>query len=131
MIRTMFFVLALALFLVPAIASAQSDVFTGVPADGAWRQVQNGDVAQWSAIPAGDHNIRIDLISYIEGGNRTSYYLFRAACADGTVGSTVIATNHTLGIGRTCGGRIVLRTAKVLGEVRPLPPDATKLISPE
>jgi len=107
--------------------TATAQVFD-VPATGAWVKVQDGAVTQWSAIPSAHPKTRIDLLSYVENGERTTYYMIRTACSDGKVASAVIKPGNQLGIGLDCAGYTVAKTAAVLDEVQKLPVAAAALL---
>lgn len=116
-------IVLVAISLTPALA----EVFD-IPATGAWIKVQDGEVIQWSAIPSAHPKTRIDLLSYVENGNRTTYYLIRATCSDGTVASTVIKPGDKLGVGLDCNDSMVANIATVLNKVQKLPKEAAALI---
>lgn len=123
-IRTIAVLIAL---VVASMNSSAAGVFD-IPATGAWTKVQDGETTQWSAIPSTQPKMRIDFVSYVEGGDRVSYYLIRSACPDGTVASAVIKPGNKLGIGMDCAGFTVAKTASVLDEVQKLPADAAALL---
>lgn len=119
-------VLMIVLFVfVSSVASAE--VFD-IPPSNNWTKVQNGEVIQWSIIPINHKQTRIDLISYTEEGRRTTYYLVRSACPDSKIVSGVIKAGNKVGIGLDCGGQPAVKTATLLEEVSPLPPEAKKLL---
>jgi hypothetical protein len=117
-------ILTVAVSLTPAVAQG----FLDIPATGAWVKVQDGNTTQWSAIPSAQPKTRIDLISYLDGGNRTSYYLIRSACSDGTVSSYVIKPGSQLGLGMDCNGSVVTGTSTSLEKVQKLPAEAAALL---
>jgi hypothetical protein len=110
-----------------SVAPAVAQVFD-IPATGAWVKVQDGEVTQWSAIPSTNTKMRIDLVSYVENGNRITYYLIRSACSDGKVASAVIKPGNKLGVGVDCNGSMVANTATILDTVQKLPTEAAALI---
>ena len=111
-----------------SLAPATAEVFD-IPATGTWIKVQDGEATQWSAIPSAEPKMRIDLVSYVENGNRTTYYLIRTACADsGKVASAVIKAGNKLGIGVDCNGYTVVKDAVVLDKVQKLPAEAATLL---
>lgn len=111
-------------------SSAASDVFI-ISAGPSWTKVQDGEVTQWSVIPPDmARATRVDLLSYVEGGVRTTYYLIRRACSNGRTEWQRVRPGHMLGVGLDCTGNIpstnVLRLA--LSKVNDLPSEAAVLL---
>ena len=101
-----------------------------LPADGAWRNVQTGDVTQWSAIPTSQPHTRIDLLSYTDHGVRTTYYLVRSACANGEVAAYTLKPDNRLGIGVDCAGNLIEGDSSILNRTQKLPAAAAALLRP-
>jgi hypothetical protein len=120
---TILALLVISVSLTPAVAQ----VFD-IPATGAWVKMQDGEITQWSAISSAQPKTRIDLVSYVEEGERITYYLIRTACSNGKITSAVIKPGNMLGIGVDCDGYTVTTYAAVLGRVQKLPTEAAALL---
>lgn len=118
-------VIFLALFTMATTANAE--VFD-IPANGAWVKVQDGKIIQWSAISSTESRTRIDLVSYVEEGKRTTFYMIRSACSNDKIISSVIEPGNKIGVGLDCNGNTIATDAAMLNKVQKLPPAAMVLI---
>jgi len=98
------------------VSLVSAEVFD-IPPSNNWTKVQDGEIVQWSIIPLDHPKTRVDLLSYTEGGQRTTYYLIRSVCPDGKVVSGVIKAGNKTGLGLNCSGDLAVKTAAITEEV--------------
>jgi len=108
---------------------AMAQGFLDIPPSESWTKVQSGEVDQWSIIPTDNPSTRIDFVSYVENGVRTSYYLVRTTCANGAVSKFGLKLGNRIGLGINCQGDVTPITSAIVAVAPPLPPDAQALIA--
>ena len=118
-------------FVLVSLTLATAAEVPGVPANGTWVRLQDGvEMTQWIAVSATQPWTRIDLISTIDDGARSTYYLVRTACSADRFAVAVIKHGNDVGIGKDCDGALVPTYATVLTRVQALPAEALAMLKP-